>query len=84
MIPDTANWPARWPKACLTISVVLITLSAGMVLRLGPDTSLESFFPSEDPAAEALQSVLHHFPVIDEMLVMVTLPRDQADDPPAV
>jgi predicted RND superfamily exporter protein len=68
------NAPARHPRRTLCFALLLAALSLLSVLRLRPETSLKSFFPSADPAAAALDRVFTHFPAADEMLVLATVP----------
>jgi predicted RND superfamily exporter protein len=69
--------PARHPRRTVGFALLLAALSALSVLRLRPDTSLKSFFPSADPAAAALDRVFTHFPAADEMLVLATVPGSE-------
>jgi predicted RND superfamily exporter protein len=69
---DRLNWPARHPKAALSAALVAAILSLAGAIRLRPDTSLQSLFPPNDPAATALNRVLNHFPAAEELLMLVT------------
>ena len=77
MIRQSLNWPARRPWSAVAIAAVLAILSALSTRRLRPDTSLQSLFSADDPAARALDRVLTDFPMAEEMLVLVTTPGDQ-------
>ena len=67
-----ANWPARHPGLALGFAFVAALLAAVSTSRLRPDTSFQSLFSPNDPAANALNRVLNHFPAAEEMLVLAT------------
>ena len=74
MKPHLANWPARHPGLALGFAFVAALLAAVSTSRLQPDTSFQSLFSPNDPAANALNRVLNHFPAAEEMLVLATTP----------
>ena len=67
-------FPVRHPVATLAAAAVLTLLAILGVTRLRPDTSLESMFARDDPAADAMVRVLHSFGAVEELLVLVSLP----------
>ena len=71
------NWPARHPFRALMIAGLAALFAAWSVTRLQPDTSLQSLFAPNDPAAKALGRVLDHFPAAEELLVLATTTGDE-------
>src|SRR5438105_902813 len=69
-------WPIRAPRLALGAAALLAMLSALCVLRLKPDTSLESMFSRDDPAAAALLRVMHDFSSAEELLILATAPDE--------
>lgn len=58
----------------------LLTLAAVVcVSRLHADTSLEALFARNDPAAVAMGQVFKNFSSVEELLILATTPRPQAD-----
>ena len=72
MMPLLANWPARHPGLAIGFALVGALLAAVSTSRLHPDTSFQSLFSPDDPAANALNRVLNHFPAAEELLVLAT------------
>lgn len=74
-------WPLRHPK--LAVGMLLVAAAAAIVsmARLHADTSVEAMFAQNDPSAIALSHVLNDFPAADQLLVLVSMPRDAQVDP---
>jgi uncharacterized protein len=81
MIEHLASWPARRPWRALLLAVVALSLSIAGIVRLSADASVQSMFPSNDPAAGAMVNVLNHFSAADDLLILVTLKSSQPNDP---
>ncbi|MGB7158712.1 MAG: MMPL family transporter, partial [Tepidisphaeraceae bacterium] len=56
-------------------------IAALCILRLRPETSLGGLLDESDAAVVAMERVLDQFPVVNELLVLATLPDGAADDP---
>ncbi len=66
------NWPPRHPGLAVAFALIAAVFAAWSTSRLRPDTSLQSLFSPNDPAANALNRVLNHFPAAEEMLILAT------------
>jgi hypothetical protein len=75
-----ASWPARQPRLALLLALIAAMASLAGVWRLSPDASVQSLFPSGDPAAQAMVQVLNHFSAADDLLILATLPASQPTD----
>ncbi len=73
---NLANWPARKPGLALSFTLLAVILAAISAATLQPDTSFQSLFSPHDPAANALNRVLNHFPAAEELLILATTPGD--------
>lgn len=85
--PRPRRWlglPARHPWATLLIVVLCALLAFFGARRHQLQTTLDSMFPENDPAATALLRVLNNFGAAEELLVLVTLPPSPVEQPPEV
>jgi predicted RND superfamily exporter protein len=73
-------FPSRRPLTALLVASCLTLMAIAGSTRLVFDASLDSMFPSNDPAADSMVRILNRFSTADELLVLVTLPSD-ADKP---
>ena len=75
------DWPARRPGAALLLAVLATVLALLLILRLRPETSLQGLLDQSDPTVVAMGRVLEEYPVVGELLVLVTLRDGMPDDP---
>ena len=68
------NWPSQHCKTTILIAAILAIAATLNMRRLKPDTSLASMFSKSDKSASSLMSVFDHFPIAEEMLILVTNP----------
>ena len=73
--------PARRPRLTLALTAAVAVLAAVSISRIRPDTSIESMFSRNDPAAAALVRVLNGFSAAEELLVLATVPEGQGGSP---
>jgi predicted RND superfamily exporter protein len=74
------DWPARQPRAALLLCGAMTVIALLLILRLKPETSLASLLDRREPAVAAMGRVLDDFPVVNEALVLATLPDDAPSD----
>ena len=67
-------FPVRRPVCTLALAALLTALALLGITRLRPDTSLESMFAKDDPAADAMVRVLNTFSAVEELIVLVSVP----------
>lgn len=79
------DWPAHRPRLALLLAAIATLVSLFLILRLRPETSLQGLLDPSDPAVVAMTRVLDNYPVVNELLVLATLPDDsKGDDPQAL
>lgn len=74
-----ATLPTRRPRLVLIVALIATLVSIALSFRLRPETSIEGLLDPTDPAVSAMGKVLTRFPLVEEMLVLVTLPDAAAD-----
>src|SRR5437660_11753406 len=72
--------PIRAPAIALSFAAIAAVLCVIAASRLKPDTSLESMFSRDDPAAAALLHIMHDFPAADELLILAAAPGEPAPE----
>jgi predicted RND superfamily exporter protein len=73
--------PLRRPGLVLLVAAVLCTVSVWLAGRSHASASLQDLIGRQNPAARALERVLHDFPSADELLLLVTFQSER--DPEA-
>lgn len=73
-----ADWPVHHPRVTLGVSVVLVALAVISASRLQPSTSMQTLLSGDDRAAAALDRVMRHFALTDELLLLVEVGGDDA------
>lgn len=71
--------PIRRPRATIVVGLLLLVLSLLAMTRLHPETSINGLLDPTDPAVAAMDRVLNRFPLVEELLVLVTLPEGESD-----
>ncbi len=74
MFRKALEFPSQRPVVTLLITGGLVVLALFGVLRIHADSSLETMFAKNDPAADSLVRVLNQFGAVEELLVLVTVP----------
>jgi predicted RND superfamily exporter protein len=75
-----AAWPARHPWPALLVALLLGVLAYGGIHRLAIDSSIQTLLDPTDPAAAAMVDVMQHFSSAENLLVMVSVPRNADSD----
>ncbi len=69
------DWPVKRPRLMLSLALAATLVSVAlMVFRLKPETSLQGLLDKSDPAVAAMSMVLDRFPVVNELLLFVSMP----------
>ena len=69
------------PTRVLLLAGALSLLTLWGLFRIRADARLDSMFSERDPSARALSRVLDRFGTTDELIVLVTLPDNEAPAP---
>ena len=70
------GWPVHHPRLALIASVLFTILSLVLIFRLKPETSLAGLLDPSASGVTAMSKVLDDFPVVNESLVLASLPDD--------
>lgn len=75
-----ATLPTRRPRLVLIVALLATLVAVALAFRLRPETSIEGLLDPTDPAVDAMGKVLTRFPLVEEMLVLATLPEGAPAD----
>lgn len=75
------TWPLRHPRQIALLAAMVAIAAAVAALRIHPDPSLKAMFSPNNPSAQALARVMDDFGAVDELLVVATIPDQQAVTP---
>lgn len=73
--------PINRPAWALLLSGIVVALALLSVRRITPSTTLEPLFDQRDPAAVALHKATTDFAMVDELLLLVSVPEGHTADP---
>lgn len=73
-------WPIHRPRSALAAALVVTALALLLIFRLKPETSLAGLLDPHDPGVAAMSKVLNDFPVVNEALVLASLPEGSGAD----
>lgn len=84
MTSSPATISTRHPRLVLVVALIATLLSIALMFRFKPETSIEGLLDPTDPAVAAMGKVLTRFPVVEELLILATLPPDAPVDAAAL
>jgi len=73
-------WAGRHPRFTLPAAAVWVALAAWGASRIRPAGSLEAMLAANDPAPRALARVMNEFGIMDDLIVLATVPEEQVGD----
>jgi predicted RND superfamily exporter protein len=74
------NFSRRRSWLVLAIALLATIVSLCLLARSRPETSIVGLLDPSDPSVVALGKVLDQFPVVEELLLLVSVPDNFADD----
>ena len=75
------EWPTVRPRSALCVVLTITVASLLCVLRFRADASFENLLPKSNPAAQSMVRALNDFSAVDELLLLVSLPKEAPSDP---